>query len=60
MDGLELASDVSTKDAYEIGDPDSPVRIAVMDYGVKRNILQCMVERGAFVKVFPAKTDLTN
>ena len=34
------------------------VRIAVMDYGVKRNILNCMVERGAFVKVFPAKTPL--
>ena len=29
-----------------------------MDYGVKKNILQCMVERGAHVKVFPAKTPL--
>ncbi|HZF62987.1 MAG TPA: glutamine-hydrolyzing carbamoyl-phosphate synthase small subunit [Chitinophagaceae bacterium] len=56
MDGLELASVVSTKVPYELGDPKSAVRIAVMDYGVKRNILNCMVERGAFVKVFPAKT----
>ena len=56
MDGLELASVVSTKKAYELGDPASPIRIAVMDYGVKRNILTCMVDRGAFVKVFPAKT----
>lgn len=56
MDGLELASIVSTKVSYELGDPAAPIRIAVMDYGVKRNILNCMVERGAYVKVFPAKT----
>ena len=58
MDGLELASQVSTKEAYEMGDKKAAVRIAVMDYGVKRNILNCMVERGAYVKVFPAKTPL--
>lgn len=58
MDGLELASKVSVDKAYEVGDTASPVRIAVMDYGVKRNIVQCMVDRGAFVKVFPAKTTL--
>ncbi len=56
MSGLELASVVSTQKPYELGDPNSPVRIAVMDYGIKRNILTCMVERGAYVKVFPAKT----
>ena len=55
MDGLELASSVSTKASYELGDASSSIRIAVMDYGVKRNILQCMVDRGAYVKVFPAK-----
>ncbi len=58
MNGLELASRVSTRTAYDIGDPQSPIRIAVMDYGVKRNILNCMVERGAYVKVFPARTPL--
>ena len=58
MDGLELASQVSTKEAYEMGDKDAAVRIAVMDYGVKRHILHCMVDRGAYVKVFPAKTKL--
>lgn len=58
MDGLELASKVSTKQSYELGDKNASIRIAVMDYGVKRNILNCMVERGAFVKVFPAKTSL--
>jgi carbamoyl-phosphate synthase small subunit len=58
MNGLELASSVSTDKTYEAGNPSSPVRIAVLDYGVKRNIVHCMVERGAFVKVFPAKTPL--
>lgn len=56
MDGLELASLVSTSQPYELGDPSSPVKVAVLDYGTKRNILNCMVERGAYVKVFPAKT----
>ncbi len=56
MDGLELASVVSTEAAYEMGDPNSSIRIAVLDYGVKRHILQCMVDRGAFVRVYPAKT----
>ncbi|MEO8404245.1 MAG: glutamine-hydrolyzing carbamoyl-phosphate synthase small subunit [Chitinophagaceae bacterium] len=58
MAGLELASQVSTKEAYEKGDATSPIRIAVMDYGIKQHIIECMVDRGAFVKVFPAKTKL--
>jgi carbamoyl-phosphate synthase small subunit len=56
MDGLELASVVSTVKEYEMGDPKAEIRIAVLDYGVKQHILKCMVERGAYVKVFPAKT----
>lgn len=57
MDGLELSSIISTKDAYTWGDPNAKIRIAVMDFGVKRHILDCMAERGAYLKVFPAKTD---
>jgi carbamoyl-phosphate synthase small subunit len=56
MDGLELASVVTTEEAYTLGDENAAIRIAVLDYGTKRNILQCMVDRGAYVKVFPAKT----
>ncbi|MFM7672552.1 MAG: glutamine-hydrolyzing carbamoyl-phosphate synthase small subunit [Bacteroidota bacterium] len=59
MNGLELASKVSTTAPYVLGE-DAGVRIAVMDYGVKKNILQCMVDRGAQVKVFPAKTPLSD
>jgi carbamoyl-phosphate synthase small subunit len=58
MDGLELASAVSTEKEYELGDPASTLRVAVLDFGVKKHILQCMVDRGAYVKVFPARTPL--
>jgi carbamoyl-phosphate synthase small subunit len=56
MDGLELASVVSTTETYTFGDENDNLRIAVLDYGVKQNILNCLVERGAHVKVFNAKT----
>jgi carbamoyl-phosphate synthase small subunit len=58
MAGLELSSQVSTKKAYTLGSPDAPIRIAVMDYGVKIKILDCLVQRNAYLKVFPAKTDI--
>lgn len=56
MEGLELASKVSTENAYTLGDESSKIRVAVLDYGIKKNILNCLLERGAFVKVFNAKT----
>ncbi|MCE2788749.1 MAG: glutamine-hydrolyzing carbamoyl-phosphate synthase small subunit [Saprospiraceae bacterium] len=58
MEGLELASLVSTATAYELGDQSSDYRVAVLDFGTKRNILQCLVDRGCNVKVFPAKSKL--
>ncbi len=56
MNGLELASVVSTEHAYTAGDEKSNVRVAVLDFGIKQNILRCLTDRGAFVKVFNAKT----
>lgn len=56
MDGLELATKVSTKESYTLGNEDSALKVAVLDLGIKKNILNCLVERGAFVKVFNAKT----
>lgn len=56
MAGLELASAVSTKSDYTLGDENSNIKIAVLDYGIKKNILNCLIERGAYVKVFNAKT----
>jgi carbamoyl-phosphate synthase small subunit len=55
MAGLELASKVSTKEAYFFGNPDSKFRVAVADYGIKTNILRCLAERGCYLQVFPMK-----
>lgn len=59
MDGLELASKVSTTEEYEMGDSNAPVKVAVLDFGVKKHILQCLVDRGAHIRVHPAKTPLS-
>lgn len=56
MGGLELASQVSTPEPYEMGNPDAPLRVAVLDFGIKLNILRCLVARGVYVKVFNAHT----
>ena len=53
MDGLELASQVSTKKAYTIGNEDATYKIAALDIGIKRNILRNLTQRDCFVKVFP-------
>ncbi len=57
MDGLELASKVSTTKPYILG-AGNKTKIAVLDFGVKRSILQNFVQRGCELKVFPAKTSL--
>src|SRR5690606_30817820 len=56
MDGLELSSVVSTKEAYTFGDENADIKVAVLDLGIKKNILRNFSDRGVFTKVFPAKT----
>ncbi len=58
MSGLELASKVTTDAPYLLGESNTGPKVAVLDFGTKRNILQCMVERGCQLKVYPAKTAL--
>jgi carbamoyl-phosphate synthase small subunit len=58
MEGLELASIVSTDKPFTKGEENDEIRIAMLDFGTKQHIIDCMVERGAYVKVFPAKTTL--
>lgn len=58
MDGLELASKVASKESFEFGNPTAELKIAVLDFGVKLNILRCLEERGAFLKVFPLDVTL--
>jgi carbamoyl-phosphate synthase small subunit len=55
MEGLELASKVSTSKAYELGEGQAK-KVAVLDFGTKRNILRNFTQRGAHLKVFPATT----
>jgi carbamoyl-phosphate synthase small subunit len=59
MDGLELASTVSTPTEYDLGDVNAPLKVAVLDFGIKKHILECLVSRGAHVRVYPAKTQLS-
>ncbi len=56
MQGLELSSIVSTPLPYTSGNENSDLRVALLDLGVKSNIVDCLTERGCFVKVFPAKS----
>jgi carbamoyl-phosphate synthase small subunit len=58
MDGAEWASTVCTQEEYELGNPSATLKVSVLDFGVKQNILNCLVDRGVHVKVFPAKTSL--
>ena len=59
MAGLELASRVTTAEAYDVAAAGSP-RIAVVDYGVKRHILRQFASLGCAVRVFPARTPLAD
>lgn len=56
MNGLELASKVSTKESYYYGDENAELKIAALDIGIKRNILRNLSKRGAYIKVFPYDT----
>lgn len=56
MDGLELASKVSTNEAYFYGEESALLRVAALDIGIKRNILRNLAQRGAYIKVFPYNT----
>ena len=56
MKGLELSSFVSTKKPYLLGQKNSKFKVAVLDLGVKRNILRCLIQRGCYLKVFPMNT----
>jgi carbamoyl-phosphate synthase small subunit len=56
MNGLELASKVSTKEPYFVGDKNATYKIAALDIGIKKNILRNFVKRDAYIKVFPYNT----
>ena len=60
MEGLDLASVVSTKLPYTWGAPSAPHHIVAYDYGIKRNILRLFEERGCRTTVVPSSAQLTD
>ena len=53
MNGLELASKVSTKEPYYFGNENATYKVAALDIGIKKNILRNIAKRDAYIKVFP-------
>jgi carbamoyl-phosphate synthase small subunit len=58
MEGLELSSHVSTKEAFFFGEESATHKLAVLDLGIKRNILRHFAKRDCYMKVFPMNTSL--
>lgn len=70
LKGMDLAKEVTTAEAYswtstvwdrvkghqDLAEADLPHHVVAYDFGVKRNILRMMVERGCRLTVVPATT----
>jgi len=56
MEGLDLASVVTTPEPYTWGDPNAAYHIVAYDFGIKRNILRLFAEHDCRVTVVPAET----
>jgi carbamoyl-phosphate synthase small subunit len=56
MEGLDLASRVTTATPYSWGNPQAPNHIVAYDYGIKRNILRLFDDAECRVTVVPAQT----
>lgn len=56
MEGLELSSKVTTVKPYFVGNPSARYKVAIMDFGVKTNIIRSLVSRDCYVQVFPSST----
>ena len=56
MEGLDLASRVSTRESYTWGNPRAPLHVVAYDFGIKRNILRLFDENECRITVVPADT----
>ena len=56
MEGLDLASSVSTKAPYSWGSADAPCHIVAYDFGIKHNILRLFEQSGCRITVVPSET----
>ncbi|HSO94952.1 MAG TPA: glutamine-hydrolyzing carbamoyl-phosphate synthase small subunit [Acidimicrobiia bacterium] len=55
-EGVDLVAEVTTTDAYTVGDPAAPFRVVAYDYGIKTTLLRHLVGAGCHVEVVPART----
>ena len=53
MAGQELASQVSTSAAYNFGPLEAATRVAIIDFGIKKSMLQCFMQHNIRGRVFP-------
>lgn len=63
LSGMDLAKEVTTSSSYEWNEGTwrgskgkSHFKVAVLDFGIKKNILRILADRGYQLRVFPAKT----
>ncbi|MBX9686549.1 MAG: glutamine-hydrolyzing carbamoyl-phosphate synthase small subunit [Candidatus Obscuribacterales bacterium] len=54
MSGADFTEEVSTREKFEMGKGD--YHVAVMDFGAKQNILNCLVNENMRLTVYPART----
>lgn len=54
MEGADYTAEVTTSEVYKLGS--GGYRIAVMDFGIKRSILENLAEQGCELTVYPANT----
>ena len=54
----DFVGQVSAREPYEVGPTDGPL-VAVVDYGLKSNIVRNLAARGARVRVLPHDSDVT-
>jgi len=54
MEGLDLATRVSTREPYTWGSPTARNHIVAYDYGIKRNILRLFAEHDCRITVLPS------
>jgi len=72
LKGMDLAKEVSTKDTYQWQEGtwqregnqfttpnEKPWRVVAYDFGVKRNILRLLADRGCDITVVPAQTPVS-